>query len=299
MKKKAIWVLENINQDSKYYSTLNILILVSSIINWKKHHDTFNELYVDVMTFRFLEDLGILEYWDRVDAAVLSEECNINKYAFWSSSKLRVLSKQEEAVIMVDYDFIAYANVLGVDPDSAVVYSYDECGDNAYPTATDKYVKQLISIPPYLKWCRNRDAINVSLLEFNDSFFQKEYADQSLNIMREFTEVKAPKGIYVCYAEQLVLKQMLLEYELKHTSLISNIYDAVRSEFFQDRFNGNGLWTYEKSRLKFYHIGVDKPTIKPGDQTFNHLIKSVKISIPLTLLNKILKLSGSYLVNVN
>lgn len=296
MKKKAIWVLENIDQSSRYYSTLNILILMSSIINWKKHHDTFNELYVDVMTFRFLEDLGVLEYWDRVDAAVLCEDHEINKFAFWSSSKLRVLAKQEEPVIMVDYDFIAYTNVVGIDPDSSVIYSYDECGDNAYPTATDKYVRQLVDIPPYLKWCKNRDAINVSLLEFNNQSFQKEYADQSLAIMKEFTKVHAPKGIYVCYAEQLVLKQMLLEYELKHTSLISNIYDAVKSEFFYDRFNGNGLWSYEKSKLKFYHIGVDKPKIRQGDQIFNHLLKSINASIPVTTLNKILKLSGSLVV---
>ena len=296
MKKKAIWVLENIDQSSRYYSTLNILILMSSIINWKKHHDTFNELYVDVMTFRFLEDLGVLGYWDRVDAAVLCEDHEINKFAFWSSSKLRVLAKQEEPVIMVDYDFIAYTNVVGIDPDSSVIYSYDECGDNAYPTATDKYVRQLVDIPPYLKWCKNRDAINVSLLEFNNQSFQKEYADQSLAIMKEFTKVHAPKGIYVCYAEQLVLKQMLLEYELKHTSLISNIYDAVKSEFFYDRFNGNGLWSYEKSKLKFYHIGVDKPKIRQGDQIFNHLLKSINASIPVTTLNKILKLSGSLVV---
>ena len=296
MKKKAIWVLENIDQSSRYYSTLNILILMSSIINWKKHHDTFNELYVDVMTFRFLEDLGVLGYWDRVDAAVLCEDHEINKFAFWSSSKLRVLAKQEEPVIMVDYDFIAYTNVVGIDPDSSVIYSYDECGDSAYPTATDKYVRQLVDIPPYLKWCKNRDAINVSLLEFNNQSFQKEYADQSLAIMKEFTKVHAPKGIYVCYAEQLVLKQMLLEYELKHTSLISNIYDAVKSEFFYDRFNGNGLWSYEKSKLKFYHIGVDKPKIRQGDQIFNHLLKSINASIPVTTLNKILKLSGSLVV---
>lgn len=299
MKKKAIWVLENINQDSKYYSTLNILILMSSIINWKKHHNTFNELYVDVMTFRFLQDLGVLEYWDRVDSVVLCEEYDINKYSFWSSSKLRVLSKQEEPVVLVDYDFIAYTNVVGIDPDSSVVYSYDECGDNAYPTASDKYIRQLINIPPYLKWCRNRDAINVSFLEFNDSIFQKEYALQSLAIMKELTSVQAPKGIYVCYAEQLVLKQMLLEYELKHTSLISNIYDAIRSDFFQDRFNGSGLWTYEKSKLKFYHIGVDKPKIRQNDQTFNHLLKSINSSITVTLLNKILKLSGNSLIAID
>lgn len=295
MKKKAIWVLENINKQAKYYSSLNILILISSITNWKKHHDTFNELYVDVMTYKFLNDLGVLHYWDYVNCSTLEEECKINKYSFWSSSKLRVLKEQEEPVILVDYDFIAYANVLGVDPESAVVYCYDEYGEGAYPDATDKYIKQLKFSPPYLKWCKNHNAINVCFLEFNDLSFQKDYAHHSLLMMEELSEVNTPKGIYVCYAEQLVLKQMLLEYGLKHRALISNLYDAIRSEFFTDRFNGSGLWTFEKSKLKFYHVGIDKPLIKEGDQTFDHLVKSVKNNISAETLELILKLSSKSL----
>lgn len=291
MKKKAIWVLENIHKNTKYYSTQNILILLSSIINWKKHHDTFNELYVDEMTFDFLNNLGVLSHWDYIDSIILEEECDINKNSFWSSSKLRVLEKQQEPVILVDYDFIAYTNVLGVSPDSAVVYTYDEYGEGAYPTATDKYVSQLNSLPPYLKWCKNHNAINVSFLEFNDLDFQKEYAKYSLMAMKEFTQIGTPKGIYVCYAEQLILKQLLLEKELKHSSLISNMYDAIMSQFFTDKFNGNGLWTFEKSRLKFYHIGVDKPKLRHGEPTFNHLIKSIEKSISAELLNTVLELN--------
>lgn len=292
MKKKAIWVLENISKNSKYYSTINILILLSSIINWKKHHDTCNELYVDTMTFSFLNELGVLHYWDTVDSIILEQDCEINKHSFWSSSKLRVLQQQKEPVIMVDYDFITYTKVTGVDPDSAVVYCYDEYGEAAYPTATDKYVKQLVNVPPYLKWCKNHNAINVSLLEFNNFNFQKEYADMSILMMTEFSKIGTPKGIYVCYAEQLVLKQMLLNQQLKHTALISNMYDAIRSEFFIDRFNGTGLWSYEKSRMKFYHIGIDKQKISIGDATFKHLIKSISKAIDEDTLDKVLELSS-------
>jgi hypothetical protein len=289
MTKRAIWVLENVDKNPAFYSSVNTLMLMSSVINWKRWNNTATVLYVDKLTHNHLRDLDLLSHWDHVNVTLLEQPTTIDKVAFWSSSKLRVLLQQEEPVIMVDYDFITFTNLTDPSPASNFVYSHDEDGDFAYPGAADQFIKSCKwSIPDYLKWSINNDAINVSYLCFNDINFQKEYATHSLNSMEELSSLKAPKGNYVCFAEQKILKQLALHKEIEHTPLIKNRFHAVKGVWHEDQFIETGLWSKDEMHTKFIHYGQTKHAIQKDGIEFRFLCNSVKSKINSTTLDRII-----------
>lgn len=289
MKKTAIWVVENINQEATFYTSLRIMMTVSSVINWKKWNDTSTELHTDSLTYSVFKDLGILSCWDKVYTEVIDEPCDIDKNSFWSSSKLRVLAKQKTVVTLVDWDFITFANISELDNKTALIYSYDEDGKYVYPTASDEYIKQLQRLPDYLKRSESHDAVNVSYLCFNDFEFQKEYAKQSLDCMRELTLLNAPKSAYVCFAEQKVLKQLALHHKISHRPLIKNIFNALRGEW-SSKLNELGIWHKEMMCLKFEHYGPAKALFKKNGTEFKFLCNSVKHKLNSKTIQAILDL---------
>lgn len=288
--KRAIWVLENVDKNFNFYSSTNILMLLSSVINWKRWNKTETELYVDQLTYNCLHRLGVLHLWDRVDTLILEQPTTINKVSFWSSSKLRVLLQQEESVILVDYDFITFTNLSDLDTNINFVYSHDEAGDFAYPGASDPLIGALKKTPEFLKRSISNDAINVSYLCFNDLGFQKEYATLSLTAMEELSELGAPKGYYVCFAEQKILKQLALYRGVEHRPLIKNQFSAVKGDWHTDRFIENGFWYKEELWNKFIHYGQDKHSIVKSGPEMKFLCNSVKSAIDSDTLNKILSL---------
>lgn len=290
--KRAIWVLENITGELSFYNSIKISMLLSSIVNWKKHNLSHNVLYVDGLTHSIFSKLGIfeLELWDEIDCDILEEESKINKIAFWSSSKLRVLSKQTEDVTLVDYDFITFTNLIDLGNEANFVYSHDENGTYAYPSASDSYIKELKTLPDFLRWSKTNDAINVSYLSFNDLQFQKEYAELSLSCMKELSDLNAPRGSYVCFAEQKILKQLALHKEIKHIPLIQNRLDAMRNEWELEILNENGQWSYIEAGNKFIHYGQDKLNFTKNGDEFRFLINSIKSKIPSPLIEKIINL---------
>lgn len=290
MTKRAIWVLENVDKRLNFYSSVNILLLLSSVINWKRWNNTETELYVDQLTYTCLQRLGVLHLWDRVDTLILEQPTTINKVSFWSSSKLRVLLQQEEPVIMVDYDFITFTNISELDHHVNFVYSHDEDGDFAYPGASDALIRRAEKIPDFLKRSISNDAINVSYLCFNDLEFQHEYAKLSLDAMEGLSDLGAPKGYYVCFAEQKILKQLALERGVEHRPLIKNQFHTAKGIWHTDRFIENGFWYIKELWNKFIHYGQDKHSIVKSGPEMKFLCNSVKSAIDSDTLNKILSL---------
>jgi hypothetical protein len=289
MKKTAIWVIENITGELSFYTSLRIMMTVSSVINWKKWNDTITELHIDSLSYSIFKKLGILKCWDKVYTEIIDESSNIDKKSFWSSSKLRVLAKQNKPVILVDWDFIAFTDLVNLDKESSFVYSYDEDGRYVYPAANDEYIKKLTNLPDYLRRPESHDAINVSYLCFNDLEFQKEYAKQSLDCMLELSSLGAPNGSYVCFAEQKILKQLALHHKVSHRPLIKNIFNALRGEW-TNNLNNFGIWNREMMCLKFEHYGPSKSLFKKNGTEFNFLCNSIKSKLSSKVIQSIIDL---------
>ena len=137
----AIWVLENINKDREYYSKFNILCLFSSVVVYKRNNPNhFTKLYVDDLTYSFIEDLGAIHLWDEV--IKFEFDLNVDKSVFWASSKLHILSKVREPVIIIDNDSLVYEN-LDKYLDNKIIVSNLENGKGYYPLSFDPFIRKL------------------------------------------------------------------------------------------------------------------------------------------------------------
>ena len=287
--KKAIWVLENINGSEDFYDELTIIMLVASICSWKKYNQTFNELHCDSMTFKKLESLDLLSLWDSVDTSIVDTDSTIDKQSFWASSKNRVLLSQDVCVSLVDIDLISYVNISDIGAEYPVVYSHDEDGLQWYPPADDEFINKMTSLPEWIIHTPNRSSLNVCYLSFNDLRLQKEYAQYSLRAMEELTMLKANNGAEMVWAEQKLLKQIIINKQLECKTLISNLFSCQGEKFHDDVFNYNGEWTFEESLKKYYHIGFDKKELREEGANLEFLYEICKESLDINSLKIMLK----------
>lgn len=261
--KKAVWVLENIKKSEDFYDELTIAMLIASICSWRKHNSTINTLYCDSMTFKKLDELGLLFLWHHVDTSILDTDSIINKGIFWASSKNRVLLEQTDCVSVVDVDFIAYESLSNIGTNYDVVCTCDEDGLRWYPEKDDAHINKMVDIPAWLMPNEDSSAVNVSYLRFNNLELQREYAYYSVKAMEELTILRAPfVNRYMVWAEQKLLKQFINHKQMSYKPLISNLFSCITGDYFEDLVNQHGEWTYDQAISKFYHIGQSKPLLR-------------------------------------
>lgn len=258
---KTIWVLENIRKHRSFYNKFDLLMMFTSVIQWKKYHPLFTtELHIDKLTYSMFDELGVLGLWDKVE--ILAENNFIDKNVFWASSKLQVLRNVQEPVVIMDNDFIVYKSFENFLKDGIVV-AHEEDGRGYYLSPLDPIIKQvrnLISRP-------NLEAINCSFLYFPDYNFTQSYSSLSLDLMFEFTKLKAPHSKYLIYAEQLVLKHLLTLHKIHYKTLIDKVYicDGERFEGKSD-----GFIDYNEAYKYYRHYWKEKVHIKDNKNGFSY-----------------------------
>ena len=264
---KIIWVLENIkkNYNTKDYyinSKLNVLMLLASVHLWKKNHtDDTCVLYGDDLTIDTLDKLKVLDFWDEVKP--LPNPRKINRDVFWAASKVEVLAQVQEPVIILDNDTHVYKPIKHLlDPNKVYVCNY-EVGKGYYPSGIDKYVQKL----SYKARWKNT-SLNVSFLHLPDPSFTRKYAEISLKMMEEFTEMKAPNPQYLIFAEQLLLSHLLEKDNIEHQSLISTYWDCADWQWGED--HTRGIWPYYGSEMYFKHYGPLKGWIRDSKADQNY-----------------------------
>jgi hypothetical protein len=273
---KVIWVLENIEKNENFYSQLNILMLLASVTLWKRNHREDECIfYGDDITIDFLNKLKVLDLWDTIKP--IPNPRKIDKGVFWASSKLQVLASIEDPVIIMDNDTHVYKPIKHLlDPNFIYVCNY-EVGKGYYPMSADKYVRKLSY---KTRW--KSESVNVSFLQLPDPDFTRRYAQLSLQLMEEFTEMKVPNPQYLIFAEQLLLRHLLDKENIPYRSILSTDWDCKEWTWGND--HDQGLWTVKKSEEFFKHYGPLKSWIKDnkGNQNYDREILHLKncISIP-------------------
>ena len=272
---KVIWVLENIRKHESFYSKLNILMLLASVSLWKRNHrEDICVFYGDDITIDFLGRLKVLTLWDEIRS--IGNNRKIDKQVFWASSKLQVLADVEESVIIMDNDTHVYKPIRHLLDSNTTYVSNYEVGKGYYPLSNDKYVKELTY---KTRW--QTESVNVSFLHLPDPNFTNRYAELSLQIMEEFTAIKAPNPQYLIFAEQLLLRHLLDKEKVKHKSVISTYWDCKEWEWGED--HSNGLWPFIDSEQYFKHYGPLKSWIldSRADQNYEREIIHLKNCINL------------------
>jgi hypothetical protein len=256
---KAIWVLENIREHRSFYTKFDLLMMFASVIQWRKHHPTHHcQLHADKLTQEVFTQLGVTRLWDSVKT--VGKNRAIDKNVFWASSKLQALRTVEEPVVIMDNDFIVFQS-FDKFLKNHVIVGHDEDGTEYYPKPLDPYirkVKHIINRPQPL-------AVNCCFLYLPDSNFTQYYAKTSLELMQEFTKLKAPSSKYLIYAEQLLLKHLLTLHNVQYKPLLDTVYDSEKNEFTRKT---KGLIKLEKYRKYFRHYWMDKPKIIKNSHGF-------------------------------
>lgn len=277
---RVIWVLENIksNKNSRDYyinSRLNVLLLLSSVSLWKRYHPEDNcVLYADDLTIDLFTKLKVIDLWDEIQPIPLTPK--INKDVFWASSKLQVLAIQKEPVIIMDNDTHVFTRLKDhLDLNTPYVCNL-EIGKGYYPTAIDIYVQKLSY---KARW--QTQSVNVSFLNLPDPSFTREYAELSVRLMEEFTELNAPNSQYLIFAEQLLLSHLLTKKKIVYKSIISTYWDC--KEWIWGEDHDRGIWNIYESGQKFKHYGPLKGYIlnnRDGEnyeREIKHLVNCVNI----------------------
>jgi hypothetical protein len=276
----TVWVLENIkgnlnSKDNYANSKLNILLLLASVYLWKKNHRQDKcILYADDLTIDILLKLKVLDFWDSIRPMPTTRR--IDKEVFWASPKLEVLAQLDEPAILMDNDTHVYIPLRDfLNKDTLYVMHYEN-GGGYYPSSVDKYVKQLTF---KRRW--ETDSVNVGFLHLPDPTFTKKYANQSLDIMEEFTKMGVKNSLYLIFSEQLLLKTMLEEEKIKYKPLLSTYYNCREWEWGDD--HQEGIWTFKDSGEFVKHYGPLKRDIKDNKGNLNyeseisHLLNCIRL----------------------
>lgn len=228
--------------------------MFASVSLWKRNHpEDTTYLYCDLMTKELLERLGVTSLWDKIE--LIEFNTPVNKHVFWASSKLHILSLQNEPVIIMDGDTLVYKPFKHHLKPDRVLVSNLEIGRGYYPSGLDEYVRKLS-----YKGRWKTEALNVSFLYLPDPEFTKMYAKLSLKIMKEFTKMNVPNSKYLIFAEQLLLRHLLDKHKVDYKPIISNAWDCDKWDW--DKEEHNGIWSYEDSQVNFWHYGPLKDFYK-------------------------------------
>ena len=264
---RIIWVLENIDNDRQFYSKLNILLLLASVRLWKRNQpEDYCVLYADSMTRDLLHELKVHHFWDEI--SLYSPQRKINTKVFWAASKLEILAKQTEPVIIMDNDTLVFKPIKEhLDLTKVYVCNF-EVGKGYYPTAIDPFVQQLSY---KARW--KTESVNVSFLNLPDPEFTMMYSNMSLKFMEEFTEMGVPHSQYLIFAEQLLLKHLLDKNKIEYNSILATNWDCKLWQWGED--HSKGIWSVNDSGLYFKHYGPLKSWIKKnlGDQNYEEEVK--------------------------
>ena len=252
---KTIWVYENIQEDVKFYSKLNVALLLSSVTLWKRNHPTFEcVLYCDSMTKSLLEELQVTHLWDSL--ILYKHELNIDRSIFWACNKVKVLSEQTEPCIILDHDTLVYKPMHQYLNDKVLVSNLEN-GKGYYPNNVDPYIRQLDYKP---RW--KPDSLNVSFLYFPDPIFLNMYATTSLQMMEDFTQLGVPDSQYLIFAEQLLLRHLLDRENIEYQSIISTNWECNKWDW--GKKHSKGIWSIKDSYVHYHHYGPLKSQIING-----------------------------------
>jgi len=236
--------------------------MLASVRLWKKNQpEDTTWLYCDEMTKDLLESLGVTSLYDNIE--VINFDGNINKEHFWASSKLKVLSLQTEPVIIMDCDTLVFKPFKQHLQDDTVLFTNREYGRGYYPTSIDPLVRKLS-----YKHRWQTDSVNVSFLHLPDPNFTQMYANLSLQMMEEFTKLKAPNSKYLIFAEQLLLKHLIVRDKIKHKAVITTEWDC--NNWRWSKVESEGIWSIEESGEYFRHYGPLKKWYKKDDPAHSY-----------------------------
>ena len=159
-----------------------IFTLILSALEWRRHNGEIF-LYTDAAGKNFLNDAGLLNLWNGVDASLDEmESLGVDEKIFWAGAKLFALSKQPLPCVMSELDFIVWRPLNFERFNSSVAVIHRESKDLlCYPDANYFRLKNF-SLPENLDW--SLEPCNAALVYFGAKNFVEPYTKFAFDFMR-------------------------------------------------------------------------------------------------------------------
>lgn len=260
---ETIWVLENVERKTSFYSRLQILLLITSVSLWRKYHPKHKLVfYCDKRSNEFLTQFDIFHLWDEVRPLSYTEK--INREIFWSAPKTKIISETKIPLLVIDHDFLIFRNIDEI-LDEKVIYSYDEIASNWYPPVNDGFNKRLTT--PIERVCDF--AGNVSFFYLPNPEFSQKYGKQTLENHIEFTSMNDKRigTNWMIFSEQLMMKQMLVRDNIPHKTLSKNIWDCTTANP-TEKISEIGIWNKNETSRSYKHYGVEEKHLREKNEPY-------------------------------
>lgn len=271
---KAIWILENIKKDEKFFlREIELICLIASVSNWKTlYPDCKTSLYACPSVLSYLENLDILDLWDVIDVEELSKGDSVNRRAFWAASKLKCIKNIEAPFVLMDCDLYFKRKCFELDDllQFDIVVNQIEEGANVYPSIRDRILSGTVSQYPIKYGWETTHSPNVSFLYIKDDVFRNEYAESAWEWMEDlsqkFWDDPDLNGKYMIFCEQKLLKEISDLRGMKMAALSHNFYfnEDKKIENLHDNY---GTF-YLDGTLDYSHLHSKKRSVLSDKNLF-------------------------------
>lgn len=201
------------------------LVMILSVLVWKKNNGGKFKLYADTPAVEYLRSVGLLALYDEVDTKVLDNMPALNNDAFWAAGKIYAYKdavKKEKDPCFIDMDAILWTPVKELkDGNAALIAAHWENFD------CPEYNRAELNVPKgfrYPKWSsiystpHKIKMLNAAFLQFKDKELANLYFEEAIRFMVGNKVDKAhtvPHWLHICYAEQIVLADAALHLKKK------------------------------------------------------------------------------------
>jgi hypothetical protein len=215
---------------------LELLLLVLSVLEWRRWNGPAT-LYCDQAYARYLDRIGLIDLWDRVDDGVLSsaiERDDDQVGSFWTIGRTLAIATADVPFASVDCDLIAWRSLADTISGDGIAFTHWESTEVSpwYPHPGTLHTPESYDLDLRRDWTRR--AANVSLAYFGSAAVRDAYVTEVLRFGLG-NPAEVPNGLDVApellFADQRLLPVIAAEFGVPAVPVV----DAVWSPRF-DRF---------------------------------------------------------------
>ena len=239
-------------------------------------------LYTDSNGYRYLDSIGLLEYYDNVDIDLLNDfnnNINFNSGYFWTTGKTYAICKQTEPFVFLDLDFVIKEKLPADFSKYDLVHNQWELQRGKFYLSESKLND--IDLP---YWYRGMLMPNTSFLQINNLDLLKDYWYLHSHLLQKYGYSEVDESIWLL-ADQGILSFVIRKMKLNVCTLEHPTYIEDGEFEEKDMLKYGAVSQYvpiakSDSRLiDYYHMWLDKRWFINDIEAKNIFLEKVKRDI--------------------
>ena len=178
------------------------LTAILSALQWQKHNGRIR-MITDSAGEQFLNESGLICFWDETVVALDFLKEKVDPFAFWAAGKLYALKMTPAPCVMLDTDLIVWKNIENMLQSDVVAAHSEVLNPQIYPDPSVFQLKNGYHFPRI--WDFKLYAANTAFLYIKNAAFRNCYVDASMEFMQNVITDRVNPVHTMCFAEQRIL----------------------------------------------------------------------------------------------